>query len=277
MPDPTFEIFNCKSVAGPVVLSVPHAGRDYRTIAGRLRYPIDRLRALEDRLADTLVSGAIAQGVPAIVATAPRLVIDLNRDVRDLDPAMVRGSKPGGTPLSAKARGGLGLIPRALHPLGSLWSVAIDSSDVTERIDRVHSPYHAAIATMLDRAQATFGFAVLLDIHSMPPLQHAGGSDIVLGDALGTSASAGIVGTVRKDCERARLRVCVNDPYPGGYIVRRHGNPCANRHAIQIEFDRRLYLDGDLLQIGAGVERMRNLVCRICEALHPAAVHIAAE
>src|SRR5205085_11986430 len=62
--------------ASPVILSVPHAGRDYGAHllnAARLRKEV--LEALEDRLVDRLIWRATALGMTAFVARAPRLEI----------------------------------------------------------------------------------------------------------------------------------------------------------------------------------------------------------
>ena len=41
----------------------------------------------------------------------------------------------------------------------------------------------------------------------------------------------------------AGYSVAVNDPYKGVEIVRKHGRPASGRHSLQIELNRRLYMD----------------------------------
>ena len=80
LPPPFFRI-GPERPASPVILSVPHAGRDYGAHllnAARLRK--DVLEVLEDRLVDRLIWRATALGMTAFVARAPRLEIDLNRE-----------------------------------------------------------------------------------------------------------------------------------------------------------------------------------------------------
>ncbi|MEJ1974689.1 MAG: N-formylglutamate amidohydrolase [Acetobacteraceae bacterium] len=38
-------------------------------------------------------------------------------------------------------------------------------------------------------------------------------------------------------------RATVNTPYKGAELIVRHGDPARNRHSIQIEINRRLYMD----------------------------------
>src|SRR3712207_4916718 len=81
--------------ASPVVLSVPHAGRGYsEALLKSSRLPRSALESLEDRLVDRLVWRATAAGATAIIARAPRAEIDLNRDERELDPALIAPPPP---------------------------------------------------------------------------------------------------------------------------------------------------------------------------------------
>jgi N-formylglutamate amidohydrolase len=56
------------------------------------------------------------------------------------------------------------------------------------------------------------------------------------------------------------ITAALNHPYPGDYILRRHGNARKNIHAIQIEVDRSLYLDSELREPGDGMEATAALV-----------------
>src|SRR6476620_4522899 len=74
----------------PVVLSIPHAGRDYRPeLLRAARLPPAALETLEDRLVDRLVWRATAFGATAFIARAPRAEIDLNRDEREIEPGLI--------------------------------------------------------------------------------------------------------------------------------------------------------------------------------------------
>src|ERR1043165_3601124 len=79
----------------PVVLSVPHAGRDYRPeLLRAARLSQAALETREDRLVDRLVWRATANGAAAFVARAPRAEIDLNRDEREIDPGQIAPPLP---------------------------------------------------------------------------------------------------------------------------------------------------------------------------------------
>ncbi|RVT43595.1 N-formylglutamate amidohydrolase [Sphingobium algorifonticola] len=273
---PAFDLYGADGIdappASPVVVSVPHAGRAYPApLLALSRVPAATLRRLEDRYADLLVHGLIARGHDVLLAHAPRALIDLNRDTREIDPVMLR-SLPHGVPLlaSAKLRGGLGLVPRRLPGVGDLWRGPIDWADVRQRIAAVHAPYHATLADRLARARAAFGYAILLDVHSMPPLPEIDAQPaarIVLGDRFGRSASHRLIARAHDMFALAGLHVAQNHPYPGNYLLERHGRPERDIHALQVEVDRSLYLDSALDRPGPGLATMQAMLVRLADIL----------
>ena len=89
-PVPPFRRMGAEPAKLPVLLSVPHAGRAYSpALLDAARLPRTRLETLEDRLVDRLVWRGVAAGAAAIIADSPRAEIDLNRDEREVDPAMI--------------------------------------------------------------------------------------------------------------------------------------------------------------------------------------------
>ena len=262
-----FVVHNFDPANGPVLLSVPHAGRDYAPYEIQLRVPLSAIRPLEDRYADRLADEATKQSVPTIIANAPRLAIDLNRAPDDLDPAMIRGRGNSGAPLSAKARGGLGLIPSRLANTGSLWRTALDPRDAEARLRDIYHPWHGTIADHLASARAIWGGVLLIDLHSMPPLDWPDAPQIVIGDRFGRSASSHIAETVAAFLSGAGYRVASNAPYAGGHMITRHANPAANIHALQIEIDRQLYLDAALDRPAAGLPAIQMLIANLIAAV----------
>jgi len=259
--------------AGPVLLSVPHAGRAYApAVLARSRMGLPHLQRLEDRHADLLLGGPAGPVCPALVARVPRAVIDLNRDPRDIDPVLVHDI-PHGEPLihSIKQRGGLGLFPRGLPRSGDLWRGPMGWDEASGRIAHMHRAYHGELERVLDRLCLRHGQALLIDVHSMPPLPPIGPdgerADVVIGDRFGATASARISEMAESLLRAEGLRVALNHPYAGSYLIERHGQPRRGRHALQIEISRDLYLDETLEEPGEGLPRMRGVLARLIEAL----------
>jgi len=269
------------SPLSPVVVSVPHAGRDYpQALLGALRLPATALTILEDRHVDEVALAARTQET-TLVQRRARAWIDLNRSESERDPRVDEGVRPLGQPApSAKVRSGLGLVPRRAGGAGDLWRRRFSAVEVAARIAQDHRPYHAALAAALAAARARFGIAILLDVHSMPPLgDHA---RIVLGDRFGQAAAPRFVARLEAEITRAGVRFARNTPYAGGHILERHAAPARGIHAVQIEFDRTLYLDSTLDRPGSGmtatVALLRRMIAATAEeALAGDSVALAAE
>ena len=112
---------------------------------------------------------------------------------------------------------------------------------------------------MLFRSRGRYDQALLLDLHSMPPLAPGQGAmprpDIVIGDRFGGSVPSRYSELARAVATDHGFVAALNHPYPGYYIIERHGRPAAGRYAMQIEISRDLYLDEKMDLPGPGLAR----------------------
>lgn len=281
---PPFARYGPDEPASPVVVSVPHAGRDYPTeMQALLTVPVARLSALEDRHIDAVAAGVV--GAEAMfVARRPRGWIDLNRSPeRDRDPQVDTGVDPRAFAAQAsdKVRSGIGLIPRRAGGAENMWRRKLTDAEVRARIAADHAPYHAALDAALTAAHARFGVALLLDLHSMPPLPGVTPAQVVLGNRHGHSCAGVFTDIAAAIARDAGLRVAINHPYAGGHILAAHARPRAGIHALQLEIDRGLYLDELFDQPGDGVAATAAWVRALIDALADAVLalphRIAAE
>jgi len=250
-----------RSMPLPVLIAVPHAGRAYpgTTLAEMRDAELSQLR-LEDRHIDAVgVEIARETGTGLLVAHAPRAMLDLNRAEDDVDWEMVEGSKQGrmrarsqlaGT--NARARSGLGLVPRRLPGFGEIWRSRLAREELDRRIDRIHRPYHSFLSAELERIRDAWGAALLIDLHSMPPLRKPQGEDsaprIVLGDRFGASCHSSLVSSAFRYLDERGCVAAHNRPYSGGYVLDRHSAPSRGIYAMQIEVCRSTYLDDALAE-----------------------------
>ncbi len=252
---------NRPEAISPVVVSVPHAGRLYPPeILAAARVGQADLERLEDSWCDLIAAGAVAAGATVVQGLWARAVADCNRGEGQMAPGEVamplraQFSAPG-----RKERAGLGVVPTRLADCGSLWKKPIDEAGLQWRLESFHRPYHAALADALAAARDRFGYAILLDLHSMPTIpvgQPGHGARIVIGDHFGVTSGGWLVDLMLTAAEGLNEPVSRNQPYAGGHIVRSHGNPGQAIHAVQIEIDRRLYLGADRLPDSARVASM---------------------
>ena len=272
---PAFALHVTEPTPIPVLITVPHAGRAYpESLLARMRNPGMTCLRLEDRHVDRLGAEIVRQtGGALLVAHAPRAAIDLNRDVHDMDWEMVQGGAPSGEahrPHGARASGGLGLVPRRLGGLGDIWKGRFDAADVHARIEGIHRPYHAAISATLAMISARWGGALLIDLHSMPPLAPGPTgrcTELVLGDRFGGSCSGSLIASAFDHLARQDVLAAYNRPYAGGYVLDRHGAPMEGVHAIQIEVCRSLYLDASHREISDGLGPLATLLSGLVRVL----------
>ena len=251
--------------ASPVVISVPHAGRTYPPpLRAALRLPRSALLALEDRHADAVAEGA-RTGETMFVQQLGRAWIDLNRREDERDPGVDEGAASAPAVASAKLRSGLGLVPRRAGA-GDLWRRRFTDAEIGARIEADYRPYHAALTAALAATRARFGVAVLLDVHSMPPLGRAA-ARVVIGDRFGRSAAARFVSRIEAVAAAAGHETAINTPYAGSHILDCHARPDAGIHAVQLELDRSLYLDARFDRPGAGLIATAALLRRMLAAL----------
>ena len=242
----------------PLLLSVPHSGRDYPDwLIALASGGKPTLTVLEDPLVDRLVWSALQRGCGAVIARAPRAAVDCNRAEDEVDPSVVDGARRGR--VSARARGGLGIVPARTQQHGYLWRRAITPKQLDERLSQAHRPYHEAIEAQLALLADRFGCALLLDCHSMPP-PPSGVPPIVFGDCRGRTADSWISAEAVAITRRSSFEAGLNDPFAGGHIIERHARPSSGIHALQLEIDRSLYLDERLQHPGAGFDRVAALI-----------------
>ena len=242
----------------PVILSVPHSGRDYPQWLLELSSGGHRaLSSLEDPFVDRLAWRALGRGVGAAIARTPRAAVDCNRAEDEVDPSVVEGGRR--ERLTARARGGLGIIPARTPQFGYLWRSAVGHDQLDDRLEQAHRPYHRAIQDLIGQVVERFGCALLLDCHSMPPPAQ-GLPEIVIGDRRGRSSGWWVSSEALRVARDCGFEVGLNEPFAGGHIVERHGSPGRNIHALQLEIDRSLYLDSNLREPGPGFDRLASFI-----------------
>lgn len=264
-----------RAVAAPLVLDSPHSGRapppDFAPAVGPERW----LRAA-DLDVDELVGAARELGLPLLAACFPRIYLDVNRAADDIDPATLAGVLPFEARPSPKAALGKGLVWLAVPPGGEpLYALPLPADVVQLRIAGYWEPYHAALAATLAAVRQRFGRVYHLDCHSMQAVSNAmheegpgrARPDIVLSDRDGASCDPAFTTAAKAILDELGFSVQVNDPYKGAEIVRRHGDPANARHSLQIEINRKLYMDERRLERSADFARTRERLGLFLERL----------
>ncbi len=264
--------------SGPLVLDSPHSGVDYPEDF-RPACELSVLRRAEDTHVEKLYDFAPALGCAWIEALFPRSYLDANRSPQEIDTTLL--SEPWPDPvesdprLLAKVRLGKGLVWRCTDDGLDIYDRKLTAAEVRARIDRCWRPYHAAVADAIEAAHARHGYSIHLNCHSMPSVAASHATDFpglvhpdfVVGDRDGTTASPALSHWLCAQLRGMGYEVAYNHPYKGVELVRRYGDPARNRHSIQVEINRRLYMNEETLELHAGFEPLRENLRRLVQAL----------
>jgi len=255
------------------VFSSPHSGRIYpRQFRDASRLDPIALRRSEDCYVDELIAPVVAHGAPVISALFPRAYLDVNREPYELDPELIQGKLPEyANTQSIRVVGGLGTIARIVADNEEIYRTKVPVDVAMARIEHLYKPYHAGLAGLLDSTRRQFGYAVLIDCHSMPSTSASQPSsnrpDFVLGDRFGISCDSRLTRLVRETLTAMGYDVQLNRPYAGGFITEHYGRPLRGLHALQIEINRSLYVDEATLERSSGFERLTNSLRQLAVTL----------
>jgi N-formylglutamate deformylase len=262
----------------PLVLDSPHSGTvypaDFLFSCGDLV-----LRRAEDTHVEKLYDFAPSLGVHWVEAMFARSYLDANRNVTEIDESLLDGRWLGAIELDAKimskVRLGKGLIWRTLDDGSPIYNRKLTVAEVKARIANCWQPYHAAVAGSINAAHAAHGFSVHVNCHSMPAVasscatdfpgeKHA---DFVVGDRDGTTAHPALSEMVCSFLKSLGYGVAYNHPYKGVELVRRYSSPLEQRHSIQLEINRKLYMNEETLAITRGFAPLKGHLQLLVELL----------
>ena len=263
------------AVAQPLLLDSPHSGRHFPADFGAALGE-DDLRDGEDCFVDELWLPAVERGVWLLAAGFARTYLDANRHAGDIDLELIEGERwPFAYAPSGRAAVGKALLWRTLEDGRAIYRRELPVAAVRSRIQRCHAPYYRALRERIDATHARFGVSYHIDCHSMNPAAGVQGegvpgtprADFVLGDRDGTSCDPAFTAFVRDVLAGMGYDVCVNDPVKGVELVRAHGDPASGRHSLQIEVNKRLYMDGTVGARHAGFGVLQKSLLDLVEAV----------
>lgn len=267
-PDVSFSVLEPSGDPSPLIVEVPHAGLrvDPETLAG-LIVPASALGNDADLYVDRLFAEAPKERATLIAAQMSRYVVDLNREESEIDGLSVKGG------------------PARLSPHGLIWHTTTEGrpalagplsrDELERRLELFYRPYHDALSRLIEDRRERFGHALLLCAHSMPSRGREGHADpghvradLIPGSRGRTTAAHAVIDLVDRAGREAGFQVVHDDPYRGGYSTAHYGRPGQGVHAIQIELNRRLYMDeATLAPLPTRFDTIRAFCRTLCQKL----------
>lgn len=274
MSEDVFVVHGPAEPQQPLVLDSPHSGRQMPPDFGSVR-TVEELREGEDCFIDELFQPAAASGVPLLAALFPRTYLDANRHAGDVDLELLDAPWPHAYQPSGKGSIGKSLVWRTLDADRPIYAGRLSPAQVHARIERCHRPYHRRLQELLDAAHRRFGVVHHLNCHSMGPtssvlIEGVDGqprADFVLGDRDGSTCAPEFTAFVHDFLVGLGYEVRINDPFKGVELVRAYANPAQGRHSLQLEVNKRLYMDTRTLGKTDGFAVLQAQLLALVDAL----------
>lgn len=227
-------VFRFQSGELPLLISVPHDGRDLPEDIQARMTDVGRSIPDTDWHVAELYEFAADMGASILVANYSRYVVDLNRSADDAElyPGQVA----------------TGLCPLQTFAGESIYrSGRVEESEKAHRIEKYWRPYHEHLRDTLDALRAKYGFALLWDAHSIPsvvPRLFDGElPELNLGSNSGAGCEKSIEDAVVAIATASSHSTVTNGRFKGGYITRHYGDPENDIHALQLEIAQRAYMN----------------------------------
>ena len=257
----------------PLFLTSPHSGRTYPTeYINATNFNKKELRAFEDCYVDRLYGFAPRLGSKFLIAKVPRIIIDLNRDVNEIDKEMFNNFADFRDVRTAKVLSGIGLFPKVIGS-NNIYKEKLDWIKFKKLLNEVHYYWHSKLEEELYDSKSVFSDIVLLDCHSMPSINQNDERfgrplpDFVVGDLWGKSCKIEITNFLVDYLENIGFTVSKNNPYAGAYILKKYGNPESGINALQIEVRKDLYLDEKRLILKDSFKSLKTILKNLIQNL----------
>lgn len=229
------EVFTFAAGTAPLVISVPHDGREIPDDVARTMSPAGLDIPDTDWHVAELYRFAADIGATTVVANYSRYVVDLNRP--DSDESLYAGQVA------------TGLCPSQTFSGEPIYRDAspVSGTDRAQRVAAYWRPYHDCLARTLDAIRREHGYALLWDAHSIPgvvPRLFDGRlPDLNIGTFDNQSCDVSIADDILAVAAASPFSAVLNGRFKGGYITRHYGEPCNAVQAVQLEIAQHTYMN----------------------------------
>src|SRR5262245_36774693 len=247
----------------PLLVDVSRSGREYPA-EYRSPLPFTTVHDNVSMYVDELWAGTPAAGGTLLYCCFPNTWVDVNRSEADMDPAIVDGEWPRPLQPTARTLEGLGLIKTKSRYGEPFQERRLKVAEIEERLSSWYRPYHAELKRLVDALRGRFGVLRQISCHCMsavgaPTHPDAGKprADFCVSDIRGKTASREAMALVVDTLRSYGYSVSVNDPYIGNELIGRHGNPADGVDSIQVEINKKLFMDTRTFRKTPGFDKVK--------------------
>jgi len=254
----------------PLLLDSPHGGAH---ITKDFQYSCDKelIRKSIEFYLDELYEDSIQNGATFLKAEFIRSYIDPNRSEYDIDDKLFMHPWPYKSLPTKKSTAGIGLIRRIIAPNTPIYKHKLTHQEAKCRIEHFYKPYHKSLKNNLEQLHKEFGSVYHINCHSMPSSIFTGhGShllsrpvtsnqpDFILGNIDGKTCSEDFIHFCKNILKSQGFKVYINKIYKGADIVKKYGNPNKNKHSMQIEINRSIFMNETTLKKSKDFKKIKE-------------------
>lgn len=239
------EIWNKENDKIPIIVSMPHSGTYLP-------------QEMKEKLADNIVLANMDWylpkllfflkdfGITTLINNVSRYVIDTNREITD--------SKS-----DSYAKNYIYIKTTFNY---EMYKKVLDNNEINYRIKKYYTPYHDCITNLMNDKLIKFNKVYLIDLHSFGKDIE---EDLVLGNNYYQTANYEFTDLLESLLKKNGFKVSLNDPYSGGYIVKKYASE--NVETIQIELSYKKYIENRIFKNEAFPKIDNNLFGKTQEKL----------
>jgi len=272
-----YSIFRPDCEPNAILFNSPHSGT-YLPEKFLKQIAIDPalLHYSGDILVDQLIENTALFGATGMICHFARTYVDTNRSACEIDPDMFQDHPQDNSfEQTRKVDRGFGVFSRKSYDGQAIYSDKLPLSEIRRRLSQVYHPVHKALGSLLDNLHQIHGFYILIDCHSMPSyefmnsgLSNTKQPDLIIGNCFNDSCCEKLTGHVAGFFANHGLKVSFNVPYAGGFNTQHYGKPKDKKNALQLEFNRALYMDEKTLKPNEGFLPLQALLTGLGENLN---------
>jgi len=260
----------------PIVVDVSRSGREY-PIDMRSPVPFTAIHDNASVYVEDIWADTPQYGGTMLYALFPHMFIDANRHELDIDPELVEGPWP--MPLQPTvSKRGLGLLKSKSRYGEPVQEKKLTYAEVEDRLNRYHRPYHEELKSIIDRTKSAYGFVYHLSCHCMSavgaPTHPDHGKerpDFCLGDMNGKTSSRDFIESIAQTIRQQGFTCTINEPYTGGELNRRYGDPDHGVESIMVEINKKRFMDVKTFRKNDGFPEIKSAANSVLWALANAA------
>jgi N-formylglutamate amidohydrolase len=153
-----------------------------------------------------------------------------------------------------------------------------NAKEINKRIKHYYEPYHEMLSDTIQQAHDTFGVSVHLNMHSYDRTDCEELADIIIGNFSNKTAEPEFSNFIANFFKKEGFSIAFNKPFKGAAIISKHSNKKEEKHSIQIEIARDLYMNKNGLDLDPVKSiKLKKVLYQLAEELDQYTKHYAAK